>query len=371
MRPRIEWIVTWMAAAATLSSAEVVVQWREGTPLPLPKGGAAVGWAEGRLILAGGTWWENVPDSRATPAKGSLPVKRWSATVHAYDPTSDTWSTLPDLPHPVGYGVGAVVGGTFYVLGGANEQQSFTDCFRLVRKGEKLTPVEELEREEAGGSSASPGVRYVWQTIPSLPEPRVFAGAGAIGDTLYLVGGARDPNDLSAVSNSLWSIQPAQPHGGWQTLPPLPGPPRGGAATVVCANHLFVFGGFYLNPQGQIENLADAYLYSPGLRKWQRLSTAPAAVRGWGAVALQNRFILLCGGYATVGFSTTGPMEDFIPDVLVYDVRTNRYTYSTPLPHAVMDAPPVGVGNTIYLAGGEDRPRHRAPWTIIGTVEVR
>lgn len=380
MRRGMGWMVMGAMIAAPLSAVEVVVQWREGAPLPLPRGGAAVGWAEGKLILAGGTWWESLPE--ATPGgKGPSQVKRWSAAVHAYDPQSNTWSRLPDLPHPVGHGVGAVVAGSFYLLGGADERQSFADCFRLVRKGDRPTPVEQLEEEEAQkggratekkeGSGPSPGVRYLWQALPPLPEPRVFAGAGAIGDTLYLVGGARDPNDLGTLSNSLWSWQPDQPQAGWQTLPPLPGPPRGGAATVVCANHLFVFGGFHLNPQGQIENLADAYLYSPSLRKWQRLASAPLPVRGWGAAAIQNRFIALCGGFATVGLSTTGPVEDFVPDVWVYDVRTNRYLPSTPLPHAVMDALPVCVEETLYLAGGEDRPRHRAPWTMIGRVEIR
>jgi N-acetylneuraminic acid mutarotase len=192
-----------------------------------------------------------------------------------------------------------------------------------------------------------------------------------MGDTIYLFGGSRDPHDLSTVSNALWSLQPALPHTGWQTLPPLPGPPRAGMATAVCANRLFVFGGFHLDGQGQVENLADAYLYTPALRKWQRLADTPLPVEGWMAEVIQNRFILLCGGYATVAFSTDGPVKGFVPDVLVYDVRTNKYTYATPMPHALMDAQPVRVGETLYLAGGEDRPKHRAPWTMIGTVQVR
>jgi hypothetical protein len=81
-------------------------EWTTLTPMPTARGGLAAAALGGRLFTFGG-------EGNSADPQGIFPQ------VEVYDPTSDRWSGLPDLPTPR-HGLGAAVSGAqIYVPGGA------------------------------------------------------------------------------------------------------------------------------------------------------------------------------------------------------------------------------------------------------------
>jgi len=60
-----------------------------------------------------------------------------------------------------------------------------------------------------------------------------------------------------------------------------------------------------------------------------------------------------------------------LDDVLLYDIREDRYQACTPLPFAALCEQGVMTNGRIYVIGGEDRPRHRTDRVIVGKIVPR
>src|SRR5947209_2190998 len=61
--------------------------WQEMAPLPRPVAGYMAGIAHGRLLIIGGSYWQDKQ-------------KHWSNLVQAFDPKSNRWSNEASLPEP-------------------------------------------------------------------------------------------------------------------------------------------------------------------------------------------------------------------------------------------------------------------------------
>jgi len=100
---------------------------------------------------------------------GSSDAAFWMATVEAYDPASDTWTTKASLP-TARFGLGvAGIAGRVYALGGYTEVDNYAN----------LTPV--LEAYDPATNS--------WTAKPAMLEARVYAGTAVLQGLLYVVGG--------------------------------------------------------------------------------------------------------------------------------------------------------------------------------------
>ena len=147
---------------------------------------------------------------------------------------------------------------------------------------------------------------------------------------------------------------------------------RGGGDS--CGGKVYVFGGAVPTPvHGGSGNCDEAYVYDPGANRWERVMNTPYAASWWWATVYADRYILLAGGHTWSGLVTakgraTSDQYGFIPEVLVYDTETGTYSLSDPLPMGIIDNAFVRIGDTLYLSGGEDAPRHRASWLRIGEI---
>ena len=84
--------------------------WTSRADMPTARGGMAAGVVAGQIAVVGG---------EGNPADGSAGV---FPDVQLYDPQSDSWRILADMPRPR-HGMGAVgVGSRLYVPGGADRQ---------------------------------------------------------------------------------------------------------------------------------------------------------------------------------------------------------------------------------------------------------
>jgi N-acetylneuraminic acid mutarotase len=324
-------LISLTVLMTTLSIGGPILNWKEGRKLILAKGGYASGIIDGKLLLAGGTYWK---DNK----------KLWTDEVVAYDPTRDQWETIPSLPKALAYGASAVDEAAFYFLGGAGPEKSERAGYRLRRQG---------------GT-------YRWEEFTQLPVDRSYSRAVILDDQLILVGGSESVNDLSKASAALLSLSLKKPKASWRSLRPMPGEGRAVFAAASCNGKLYVFGGCLLEG-GDVRNLASALRYDPATDQWTRLHDLPAATRAWSASSGDDRFIFLFGGYSSSPDSNARAQSGhFERKVYRYDTKVDAYEEMSPLPFANADMSFHFLRSAFYGAGGEPVQKARSAWTFIG-----
>jgi solute:Na+ symporter, SSS family len=124
--------------------------------------------------------------------------------------------------------------------------------------------------------------------LPDLPAPRAMAGAGVLGGTVFVVGGAASPSGPGC--NDFYSLELTAAQPAWQILPPLPAGGRVRPAVVGQFYMILVFGG---------GGLADGWSYRPRpldgttITGWQRLADLPRPISGGCAIASGQAHALL------------------------------------------------------------------------------
>jgi N-acetylneuraminic acid mutarotase len=140
-------------------------------------------------------------------------------------------------------------------------------------------------------------------------------------------------------------------------LPPYPGGAVMLPAVVFAGNEVFVFGGgIFDKSSGVVTNTTNAYAYSLQHSTWRKLAPLPYARRGMAACRFDGKRILVGGGYGGIN---NQPEEGFANDSLFYRLDDDRYAPAPDLPYAAMGQSLINHRGTLYLLGGEDRPRNR------------
>jgi N-acetylneuraminic acid mutarotase len=109
-------------------------RWRRLTPLPSGRFGSALTWTGTRLLLWGGYEYQNgTPNGRGYPI---IPLHGLS-----YDPTHNSWSTLPQAPLAGRFGpTGVWTGHSLIVWGGNNPKRPLGSGTLAYTDGAALTP---------------------------------------------------------------------------------------------------------------------------------------------------------------------------------------------------------------------------------------
>ena len=325
-----------MAGFANTAFTSDALQWSLSTPAPEPRSDYAAAVLNGRLILAGGTFW--------TGSKGHWIQKQFSRSTHAYDPVSKTWEKLPDLPIPLGLAGGAVIGDKLFILGGFTGTKVNRQIFVL-------------EKQQG---------RYVWKIFGELPFDRVYPRAVAVGSSLYLVGGTtkfepRDPTGTCCTcknaTRTLLVLNTERPGSGWSELAPFPGPDRFHFNAEADGHAVWMFGGIYqADPKDPIVALKNVCKYNVKQRKWEQMSDLPRVSKEGNSpspVFVDDGFVI---------------MNDF-QTVWKLDRSGQNYRELTSLPQAAQVDRYVWVHRTIVGASGEnfiEGPRRRSDWVFVG-----
>jgi hypothetical protein len=204
-------------------------QWTAGASYPAANGiTSARGFALGSFIYgAGGTTGTGVPfqfintaltcrydpatDTWSNNAIADLPAPRTTAAAAAYnggavvaggssngvfldsvlfwDPTSDTWSSLPNMLEAHYSMNGAVLGGSFYVVGGGSTVSSFTNDFERLTcppaptptptPNPTLTPTPTPTPTPTASPTPTPSTTPAAQTVNLSTRMRVQTGDNA------------------------------------------------------------------------------------------------------------------------------------------------------------------------------------------------
>lgn len=324
-------------------AGQLRIEWRRGPELAQAVGGPAAGVLDGKFIVAGGTFWENAEK------------KFWIGNASAYDPEANAWVDIPDIPQNTAYSCAVSTSDAVYVFGGASKEKTWTHTWKLVKEGDLVA----------------------WKPFVPMPVPLCNMEAALIGSTAYIVAGTKNGNDFAtSVDNNVWKIDLAAEEPQWSAVVPLPGPLRCGAAVASCGDKLYVFGGAVPSPvHGGSGNTDHAYVFDPKTNRWTRIKNTPYPGSWWWAVTHADRYVIVAGGHLWSSLVTAKgrPTSDnygFMPEVLVYDTKTDTYSLSDPLPMGIIDYGFVRIRDTLYLVGGEDAPRHRASWLVIGKISA-
>jgi N-acetylneuraminic acid mutarotase len=178
--------------------------WSFGPNMPTVRQRAVGGVINGKFYVAGGWNTQNLP--------GILPL----ATLEAYDPSTNSWSSLASMPTARSGATGGVINGLLYVVGG------FTDPNATVI---------------ANVLEAYDPTTNTWATKAPVPAPRHAAAAAVVNGSLYVIGGLDSSNSRTSTVQVYNSITNS-----WTTGPSLPSArayPR--AATV--GGTLYAIGG--------------------------------------------------------------------------------------------------------------------------------
>lgn len=203
---------SWQALRDSFVYDPATDRWAALPPMPAgtERGGAAVGARGSTIYLAGGM-------RTLTPTPGGL--QDTVDQVHAYDVRTGRWHTLPRLPQARDHVGGAVIGDTFYVLGGRDRGQvNVRDTvYALDLRTRRWTERAPMPTARGGLATAVVGTRIYtfggegnvvdgvntvfdqteaydtrrdrWRRLAPMPVPRHGTAAATVGDTIYIPGG--------------------------------------------------------------------------------------------------------------------------------------------------------------------------------------
>jgi Kelch motif protein len=312
------------------------LRWTKATPFPEPTSDYAAGVLDGKLVIAGGTFWEG--------SKGHWVKKHYSASTHAFDPITQVWQKLPDLPTPLAGAASVEIGNSLLVLGGYTGTKVSRKMYTLAKT--------------LNG--------YAWIDSGALPVDRLFAGAVSVGKRLFLLGGTTrfeplDPAGSCCASktavSSFMVLDTTHPEQGWSQLAPLPGPLRAFFSTATDGKSIWIFGGrFQAEPKAPITSFSLVFRYDILQMRWKAMKPLPEEnpnASPPSPVFVKDKFILITD----------------VKAIWQLDLKTLEYRELSPLPENALVDKFVWLKDRIIGAGGENNvegPRRRSEWTFVG-----
>lgn len=292
---------TATTSVITPTAIPLAGHWQRVAPmLTATSGLAATTGRDGRIYVVGG--------------EGS---DGFLSATQVYDPATDTWSSLPNMPLKR-RDLAAVTGsdGRIYAIGGEN------------RSGDSgLSQINEVDVYDPGTNS--------WSTVTAMPSPRsgVAAVTGPDG-RIYVFGGSASGSILNTVefytpSTNTWSI-----------AAPMPTARSGAAAVLGRDGLIYVIGGSTFTG---VFNTVEAY--NPATNRWTTVAHMLIARTLLAAALGPDGLIYAIGGF---------DFHSNLSTVEAYNPKTNTWTTVSPLLTARRAfAGVLGSDGRIYAIGGD------------------
>ncbi|KAI0114195.1 galactose oxidase [Hypoxylon sp. NC0597] len=208
-------------------------KWTALPPMPegQGRGASAVGISGHTVYLAGGMERLELTENG---------IQKSLSIVTAYDTNTGAWTTLPNLPAPRDHVGGAIIGRTFYVVGGRDNGQF---------NGRNTTWALDLNAPSKG-----------WVAKAEMPTGRGGLSIGVIGNYIATFGGEGNPAPNSNGVYNETEVYDAK-RDLWFKLPAMPQPRHGTIAASVHGRIYIPGGGISINA-GPVDTF-DAFELSP------------------------------------------------------------------------------------------------------------
>ena len=182
---------------------------------------------------------------------------------------------------------------------------------------------------------------FAWSTRTPGTIQRANPASAVVGDQLYLVGGCFLGNCSGGVTNITEAYSTNS--GTWTRKAPMP-TARTRATAAALGNRLYVFGG--ATGGSPLASSAVVEAYDPVTDTWTAKTPMPTARDNAMAAAIGGK-IYVVGGYVSSSGQRVGTLE-------VYDPASDSWTTKTPMPTARERAALGIVNGRMHIVGGEN-----------------
>ena len=279
---------------------------------PLPEARTEAGGAvlDGLLYVAGGLG----------PQNQSL------TSFYAYDPSTDRWRRLPDLPSPMNHPGVVAAQGKLWIVGRMGPLGIRLRGFMFAR----WNPQAEVLVYDPATARWAPG--------PPLPEPRGGGGVAVADNAIWYVGGI---DDTLAIADDLFRLDLDTLR--WERRAPMP-TARDHLRMEAVGRQLFAISG---REDDLRLNLATTERYDIDTDTWIPVSDTPHARGGFGSTVAGGAIYTFGGEYPWTCLDV----------VERYDPVADRWEVLGPLPEARHGIVAGTIGDRIHLVSGGRRPR--------------
>jgi N-acetylneuraminic acid mutarotase len=299
--------ITLLRPKASRTSGFTQIDWSTLQSYPSGLGEAQGVAVNGKLYVFGG-----YPPPCCTPTVKS----------NVYDPATDTWSPIADLPIGLTHAGNATEGKNIYLAGG----------FEALPGGGRTIGSTKVYRYNTDTDT--------YTAMPDLPAKRAGGGLVVLGRNLHYFSGMTE--DAAADVGDHWSLSL---DGGtaWVSRAPLPNPRNHLAATVL-DGRIYAVGGQH-GEHSSLVTQSDVHAWDPATNAWTQVASLPKA-RGHIAAStfVMDGRIIVVGGETSHGSG--------IADVTAYDPAANAWTALSPLPAARISGVADQIAGVIYVATG-------------------
>ena len=279
--------------------------WSTSAPNPKPLKHSADPLLNGKVAVLGGD-------------DGSLSFSVF-ATFESYDPGTNTWASLLNMPTPRTELATAVSNGKLYAISGAID---------LV---DDTTTAVEVYDSTVGR----------WTTAPSVLTDREEAAAAELNGTIYVLGGISEQSSVPLNSVEAYT-PPTLKQTSWQYVAPMP-TGRYGLAAVSLNGKLYAISGVQADPLDPNNNLVASNVvevYDPASDTWSEAPPIPTVHGGAEAHVLNGKIYVL----ATLSSVPNSSID-------IYDPTSNSWSTIIPQPQngTTYQTPQTFDPNTTYF----------------------
>lgn len=235
-----------------------------------------------------------------------------SASFYKYNPKTNKWTKLADVPKSATNFALAAVKGKIYAIGG--------DLFQ------------DANREYDPKTNS-------WKLLKPMPTARQHINCGVYENEIYIAGGLTSWKDITKkhevfnTATNTWSEKAAIPY------------LVQNASVVTVDSLIYVIGG-----AGAKEDIwGDVWtveIYNINTNKWKHINDLPQLLFGTAAVVV-NKEIIVLGGQTLIDGK-----NDTSKKVFIYKTKSDQWIETSPLPIKNVFFACTTIGNKIYVIGG-------------------
>lgn len=247
-----------------------VDSWNQGANLPgsgVENPAAAV--LNGKLYVFGGS---------TSPFSGAV------SNAAVYDPATNSWTSLADMPTARGGATAQAINGRIYVIGGMNDQGASVGTVEVYNPSTNS-----------------------WQTAPSLNNVRDNPGSAVLDGDIYVFGGRIRNSDGSTTLAEMKSVEMFDAAANeWLEKTPMPTGRRAMSVGVISGKAIVAGGEMNNNnTSGVFEQNEE---YDPATNSWRILTKVPTPKHGAATATINNKVHIVGGGVQS-GTSHTSSHE--------------------------------------------------------------
>ena len=343
----LRWIFIFLVVTTLfLVTVENIVAegWKVISELPTQRGEFSTAVVDGKIYLIGGTPFENLRGvERPELGPGIWRGPFGMSLVEVYDPQTNSWERVADIPTARSEPMTAVVDGKIYVLAG------------YVGKDNRGVNLKNLDVVEMYDPQTD-----TWIRKQDMSIPRTQFGTGVVAGKIYAIGGYVRPRDKKP--EDPWRTDLVEVYDPvsdtWAKRVDMP-TRRDGVGTGVVRETIYAIGGSGWPHDGQGgPALATIEAYHPKTNRWRKKPDIPNLRWIFSTVVVADKIYLIGGTDLQAGDRRPAPVEVYEPATERWRVIAVRPTVKSPFGVAA-------VNGKIYVFGGYDKD-----WELSPIVEV-